>query len=163
MPTSKYFLFPAALGNGLTISKPYCAKGQGLERGFRNPPGWCVFEANLWHWSHFFVYSSASFCMFGHQQPWVMALWVRDLPPIWLPQIPSCNSTRSNSNASGCMHSRYGSKKNHLYNFWSSDRQNQGAFRSIFSASYLSYGKTFLLWNWMMGSIQLGPTLTWLT
>ena len=35
MPTSKYFLFPAALRKGPTISKPHCAKGQGLERGFK--------------------------------------------------------------------------------------------------------------------------------
>ena len=33
------FLFPTALGNGPTISKPHCVKGQGLERGFRNPRG----------------------------------------------------------------------------------------------------------------------------
>ena len=25
----------------------HCAKGQGLERGFRNPLGWCVFGANV--------------------------------------------------------------------------------------------------------------------
>ena len=34
------FLIRAALGNGPTMSKPHCAKGQGLERGFKNPLGW---------------------------------------------------------------------------------------------------------------------------
>ena len=64
--------------------------------------------------------------------PWVMVLWVRDLPLVWLPQIPSCNSSRINSNASGCMHNRYGPEKDRLYNFWSSDSQNRGAFQHIF-------------------------------
>ena len=91
-----------------------------------------------------------------------MALWARDLPPVWFPQIPSCNSSRSNFDVSGCMHSRYGPEKDRLYNFWSSDSQNWGAFQRIFSASDLSYGTTSLLRNWMMGSIQLGPTRTWL-
>ena len=92
-----------------------------------------------------------------------MALWVKDFPPVWLPQIPSCNSSRINSDASGCMHSRYGPEKDRLYSFWSSNSQNRGAFRHIFSASDLSFGKTSLLRNWMMGFIQLGPTLTWVT
>ena len=89
-----------------------------------------------------------------------MALWAMDLPPVWLPQIPSCNSSRSNSDASGCMHCRYGPEQDRLYSFWSSDSQNRGAFLFIFSTSDLSFGKTSLLRNWIMGSIQLGPILT---
>ena len=92
-----------------------------------------------------------------------MALWAMDLPSIWLPQIPSCNSSRSNSNVLGWIQSRYGPKKERLYSFWSSDSQNRGAFLHIFSASDLSYGETSLLRNWIMGSIQLGPILTWWT
>ena len=42
-------------------------------------------------------------------------------PLVWLPQIPSCNSSRSNSDTSGCMHSRYSPEKDRLYSFWSSD------------------------------------------
>ena len=80
-----------------------------------------------------------------------MALWAMDLPPIWLPQIPSCNSSRSNSDASGWMQSRYGPEKKRLYSFWSSDSQNRGAFLRTFSVSDLSFGKM---------SIQLGPILT---
>ena len=90
-----------------------------------------------------------------------MALWAMDLPPVWLPQIPLCSSSRINSDASRCMQSRYGLEKESLYSFWSSDSQNRGAFLRTFSASDLSYGKTFLLRNWIMGSIQLGPILTW--
>ena len=44
--------------------------------------------------------------------------------PVWLPQISSCNSSKSSSTASGCIHSRYGSEKDLLYNFWSSNNQN---------------------------------------
>ena len=36
---------------------------------------------------------------------------------VWLPQIPSCNSSRSSSTASRCMHNRYGLEKYLLYNF----------------------------------------------
>ena len=92
-----------------------------------------------------------------------MALWAMDLPPVWLPQIPSCNSSRSSSNALGRMHSRYGLKNERLYSFWSSDSQNRGAFLRIFSTSDWSSGKMSLLRNWIMGSIQLGPILTWWT
>ena len=92
-----------------------------------------------------------------------MALWAKDLPPVWLPQISSCNSSRINYDTSQCMHSRYGPEKDRLYSFWSSDGQNRGAFHRIFSASDFSYGKTSLLRNWMMGSIQQSPTLTWVT
>ena len=90
-----------------------------------------------------------------------MALWAMDLPLVWLPQIPSCNSSRSNSDASGCMHSRYGPEKDRLYSFWSSDSQNQGAFLCTFLASDFSFGKMSLLRNWIMGSILLSPILTW--
>ena len=128
MPTSKYLLFPTALGKGLTISRPQWAKGQALDRGLRIPPSWWIFGANLRHWSNFFTYSCASFCMFDHQYPCVRALWDKDLPPMWLSQIPSCNSSRSSFDASRCMHSKYGPEKDLLYNFWSLDSQNRGAF-----------------------------------
>ena len=35
--------------------------------------------------------------MLGHQYPWVRALWTKDLPPVWLPHIPSCNSSNKGS------------------------------------------------------------------
>ena len=164
MPTSKYFLLPTALGKRPTISKPHYANGQGLDRGLRTSPGWCMLGANLWHWSHFFTYSCASFCMFGHQYPCVIALWDKDLPPMWLLQIPSCNSSRRSSEDSGWMHSKYGPKKERLYSFWSSDSQNRGAFHRIFSTSNLSDVKVSSFKNDIMGSIQLDPTLicwTW--
>ena len=47
VPTNKYFLFPAILGKGHTMSKPHWAKGQGLDRGLRTPPNWWMFSANL--------------------------------------------------------------------------------------------------------------------
>ena len=56
------------------------------------------------------------------------------------------------------MHSRYGPEKERLYNFWSSDNQNRGTFRRIFSASSLSDGKVFSFKNDVIGSIQLDPT-----
>ena len=92
-----------------------------------------------------------------------MALWAMDFPLVWLPQIPSCNSSRSNSDASGCMQSRYGPEKERLYSFWSLDSQNWGAFLCTFLASDFSFGKMSLLRNWIMRSIQLGPVLTWET
>ena len=125
------------------------------------PPGWWMFGANFWHWSHFFTYSCTSFCMFDHQYPWVKALWDKDLPSVWLPQIPLYNSSRSSSNASGCMQSKYGLKKKRLYNFWSLDSQNQGAFLRTLLASDFSSGKISSLRNSTMESIQLGPTLIW--
>ena len=36
------------------------------------------------------------------------------------------------------MHNKYGPEKDLLYNFWSLDSQNQGAFLHTFSASNLS-------------------------
>ena len=92
-----------------------------------------------------------------------MALWDKDLPLVWLPQIPSCNSSKSNSDAWGCMHSRYGLEKERLYNFWSSDSQNQEAFLHTLSTSAFSSGRISSFKNSTMDSIQLGPTLTWLT
>ena len=92
-----------------------------------------------------------------------MALWDKDLPPVWLPQIPSCNSSRSSSDASGWIQSRYDPEKERLYNFWSSDSQKRGAFLLTLSAYDLSSGKISFLKNSTMGSIQLGPTLTWWT
>ena len=93
--------------------------------------------------------------------PWVRALWDKDLPPVWLPQIPSCNSSRSSSTVSGCMHSRYGLEKESLYNFWSSDSQNRGAFLRTLSTLDLLSGKTSSLRNSTIESIQLGLTLVW--
>ena len=92
-----------------------------------------------------------------------MALWGKDLSSMWLPQIPSCNFSRSSSNALGCMHSRYGPKKERLHSFWSSDSQNQGAFLRILSASDFSSGKISSFKNSTTWSIQLDPTLTWWT
>ena len=120
-----------------------------------------MFGANLWHWSHFLTYSCDSFYISGHQYPWVMARWDRDLPPVWLPQIPSCSSSRSDSDISRCTQSRYDPEKKRLYNFLSSNNQNWGAFLRIFSASVFSSGNISLSRNSSMGSIQLGPKLTW--
>ena len=85
----------------------------------------------------------------------------KDLPPVWLSQIPSCNSSRSSYDASGCMHNKYGLKKERLYNFWSSDSQNRGAFLRTLSASDLLLGKMSSLRRSTIESIQLGPTLIW--
>ena len=120
-----------------------------------------MFDANLWHWSHFLTYSCASFCMPDHQYPWVMARWDKDLSPVWLPQIPSCSSSRINSDISRCTQSRYGPKKKRLYNFLSLDSQNQGAFLRTFSASDFSLGNMSFSRNSNIGSIQLDPTLIW--
>ena len=161
MLTSSHLLFLTALGKGPTISKLHWAKGQGLDRELRTPPGWWLFGVNLWHWSHFFTYSCASLCIFSHQYPWVRVLWDNDLPPVWLLQIPSCNFSRSNSTASRCIHSKYGLEKECLYNFWSSDSQIRGAFLRTLSASDFSLGKISFLRNSTMESIQLVPTLIW--
>ena len=82
---------------------------------------------------------------------------------MWLPQIPSCNSSRSSSIASGCTHNRYKLEEDLLYSFWSLDSKNQGAFLRTMSASNLFLGKTSSLRNIIIRSIQLGPTLTWWT
>ena len=89
-----------------------------------------------------------------------MALWDKDLSPLCLPQIPSCNSSKISSDASGWLHSGYGPEKEHLYSFWFSDSQKWGAFLRTLSASDLSSGKMSSFKNSTMGSIQLGPTLT---
>ena len=161
MPTNKYLLFSTALRKSSTISKSHWAKGQGLDKGLRTPSSWWMFRANLWHLSHFFTYSCASLCMFSHQYPWMRALWDKDLPLVWLSQIPSCNSSRSSSTASGCMHNKYDLEKERLYNFWSLDSQNRRAFLHTLLASDLFSGKTSSLRNSTIESIQLGPTLIW--
>ena len=88
-----------------------------------------------------------------------MALWDKNLPFVWLSQIPSCNSLRSSFDASGWMQSRYGPEKEHLYNFWSLDSQKWGVFLRILLASNLSAGKMSPIRNSTMGSIQLDLTL----
>ena len=152
MPTNNHLLFPTALRKDPTISKPHWANGQWLDRELRTPLGWWMFGVNFWHWSHFFTYSYASFYMFGHQYPWIRALWDKDLPPVCLPQILSCNSSRSSFDASGCMHSKYGLKKERLYNFWSSDSQNREAFLRTLSTDFPS-GKISSLRNSTIESI----------
>ena len=122
---------------------------------------WWMFGTYLWHWSHFFTYSCVSFYMFSHQYPWVRALWDKNLPPVWIPQIPSCNSLRSSFDASGCMHRKYGPLKECLYNFWSLDSQNWWVFLRTLSAFDFSSGKISSLRNSTMEFIQLGPTLIW--
>ena len=120
-----------------------------------------MFGTNLWHWSYVFTYSCTSFCMIGHQYPWVKALWDKDLPHLWLLQILSCNFSRSSFDTLGCMHSKYSPEKEHLYNFWSLDSRNRGAFLRTFPAFDFSSGKISSLRNNIIGSIQLGPTLIW--
>ena len=92
-----------------------------------------------------------------------MTRWDKDLPPVWLPQTPSCNSFRSDSDASGCTQSSYGLEKERLYSFLSLDIQNRGAFLRTFSASNFSSGNTSLSRNSNIGSIQLGSNLIWWT
>ena len=54
-------------------------------------------------------------------------------------------------------------RKGVLIQFWSLDSQNRGAFFRTFLAFDLSSGKISFLRNSTIGSIQLGPTLTWWT
>ena len=88
-------------------------------------------------------------------------MWDKDLPLVWLPQIPSCNSSRSSSTASRFMHSRYGPEKVLLYNFWSLESQNRGDFLHTLLALDLPSGKIYSLRNSTIESIQLGPTFIW--
>ena len=44
--------------------------------------------------------------------------------PVWFPQISSCNSSKSSSSISRCMHRRYGPEKYLFYYFWSTNSQN---------------------------------------
>ena len=57
------------------------------------------------------------------------------------------------------MHNKYNPEKEHLYNFWSLDSQNQEAFLHTLLVSDVSLGKISFLWNNTMESIQLGLTL----
>ena len=59
------------------------------------------------------------------------------------------------------MQSRYDPENERLYSFWSFDSQKRGAFLRTLSASHFSSSKMSSLKNSTMGSIQLGPTLTW--
>lgn len=59
------------------------------------------------------------FCILDHQYPWVRALCDNDIPPVWLPQTPSCNSSNKGSTVSGWTHNRYGPEWERLYNFCS--------------------------------------------
>ena len=90
-----------------------------------------------------------------------MAQWDRNLPTVWLPQIPSCSSFMSDFDVSGCTQSRYGAENERLYNFLSSNNQNRGTFLRIFSASIFSSGNISLSRNSSIGSIQLSPKLIW--
>ena len=81
--------------------------------------------------------------------------------PVWLPQISSCNSSKSSSSISGCMHRRYGPEKYLFYYFWSTNSQNWGAFLHTLLASNFFSSRTSSLRNNTMESIQLGHTLIW--
>ena len=45
--TRSHLQFPSAFGKGPTISKPHWVNCQGLESGFKAPPGWWIFGAYL--------------------------------------------------------------------------------------------------------------------
>ena len=118
-----------------------CGLSQGLLSGFSSPPDWWMLKAYFWHLSHFLTYSYEPFCMLGHQYPYVKALWESDMPPVWLPQIFSCNSSNNISTVSGWTHNKYGPEYERLYSFWTSESQNLGAFLRTFSALTQSSGK----------------------
>ena len=154
IPKSQQYLLKALLSNCRTLSKiRVWGNPNWVTIFFQTNLDWWMFGANLWHWSHFFTYSYAFLCMLDHQYPWVRARWDKDLPLVWLPQIPSCSSSRSTSDASGCIHNKYNPKKERLYNFWSSNSQNREAFLQTFLASDFSSGKMPFLRNNTIGSI----------
>ena len=80
---------------------------------------------------------------------------------MWLPQIPSCSSSRSDFDVSGCTQSRYGPENEHLYSLLSLNNQNRRAFLRIFLASAFFSGNIFLSRNSSIGFIQLGPKWIW--
>ena len=135
-------LSSVARGNVPTIFNPHWAKGHGLEIGLRFPSGWWIFGECFWHWSHFFTYSVASLCIFGHR------------PPIWLPQIPPCNSVKRPSTSLGWRHNRYGPPNDCRYNLLSLDNQNLAEVLRFFSTSFASLDRTLSVINDTIGSIQ---------
>ena len=102
----RYWRLPVAFGSGPTISYLHFAKGHRLVKGLSIPPGWWIFGAYLWHLSHFLMNSWEEFCMLDYQYPWVSALCDKELPPMWLPQIPLWSFSSNVSTASGWTHSR---------------------------------------------------------
>ena len=98
----------------------------------------------------------ASFCICGHQNPWVMALCARDHPPTWPPHTPSCSSVRSSLTFLGCRHKRQGLAKDLRYNLQSADSQYWEATQRIFLASFSSSGTLSSAMKSMIGFIQHG-------
>lgn len=86
------------------------------------------------------------------------ALCDKDLPLVWLPEIPSWTSSNSGSTAFEWTQSKYGPKNNFLYNLYSLESQYCGAFLRIFSASNLSMDSAPSFKNEITWSIQLALT-----
>ena len=97
--------------------------------------------------------------MFGHHYPWVRALWDKDLPLVWLPHSLHVTPLGVALMPQGVCITNTAQKN--LYNFWSSDSQNQGAILHTLLAFDFFSSKIFSLRNSTMESIQVGPTLIW--
>ena len=133
-------------------------KGQGLTIGLRFPPGRCNIGACLWHRSHLLTYSTASRCIFDHQNPWVMARCASDLPPEWPPHTPSRSSANNLAILLGWRHNRYGFPNESRYSLPSSDNQKWVAILHFFSTSFVLFGKDSLDRKAVYGSNQLSSS-----
>ena len=96
--------------------------------------------------------------MLGPKYPWVKALYDKDLPRIWLPQIPLWSSSSNTSITSGWTHCKYGPEYDCLYSFYYFESQYWSAFLWTFSALILFLGNVPSFRKDTTGSIQLGLT-----
>ena len=152
--TNLWFL--VARGNSSIIFSPHYAKGHRILIGFKLPAGWCIKGACFWHCSHFWTYLSTSLCIYGHQNPWVIARWANERPPTWLLQTPLWSLVKSSSILLGCKHWRYSPSKDLWYSVWSTDNQYRAAIQRTLSASFPSASTRPSAKKSMIGSIQQG-------
>ena len=99
-------LFLEARGKTPTMSIYHWAKGHGLVKEIKSLAIWWMRGEKRWYFVHLRTYIWASFCMRGHQYPWVRAQWANDLPSKCSPQMSSWISNSTSSTKLEWTHSR---------------------------------------------------------
>jgi hypothetical protein len=95
---------PLAFLNGPTKSSPHVEKGQVIGIVCSWCDGTSFWRAKNWQPSHRWTTQSASDTAMGQKNPYLYALPMRVLAPVWLPQIPTWTSCSIAHPSSSVMH-----------------------------------------------------------
>ena len=108
MATIKYFICLIASGKGPRMSSPHVWKGHGLYMDRNSSCGALCQSACFWHCLHRWACRAQSYFTVGQKKPARITLEAKDLPPTWLPRMPSCSSAIILVHSSPLTHVRIG-------------------------------------------------------